>query len=250
MPVFDGVAEYAAEGCFIKPLWFQFMQDETLKFAFDLHIERPLPRPWDGWFHASQHPMATERELYLYLTQRKSPEPRDYAMNMSAFFGTMTHGMFEAFLHRMGVAVPLPKGDCPACGRPYKPPRARQSPKYCMEHGAAHLETRARCHLDSIVAYQGHTGFDLKTIQPYGLKGVHDMEEAAFKEKWPRYWGQMQECMRITGLRKYIVFFLGLGIPWMVREFHFNFDPVFAAQTEAKYRRVLDAVDRGVEIAA
>ena len=74
------------------------------------------------------------------------------------------------------------------------------------------------------------------------------MDLDVFREKWPKYWAQMQECMRMTGLRRYIVFFQGLGNPWEQREFHIPYDAVFAAQTEAKYRRVLDHVNRGVPI--
>lgn len=253
MPVFDGVAEYAAQGCLVKPLFHQYFQDPAIKMEFDLRVSRPLPRPPDGWFHASQHPMASERDLYRWLTtppERYAGEQMDYRSLMSVMFGSLGHAVIEAFLDYAGVAVPLPEGDCPACGRPYKPRRARWSEKYCDEHGGAHLPTRSRCHLDSVLDFGSgqRWGFDFKTIHQFGLKGVHDMNEEAFKAKWPNYWGQMQECMRLTGLRKYIVFFLTLGNPWDTREFHFDFDPEFAAATEKKYRYVLDCVERGVAI--
>lgn len=251
MPVFRGISELAAEGCLVKPLFHQYFQDPTIPMEFVLHVSRPLQRQPDRWFHASQHPTASDRELWLWLTGRSEPEAMGYISLMSVMFGSLGHAVIEAFLDYAGIAVPLPEGPCPACCRPRRKLRARPDPsKYCSEHGAVHLETRSRCHLDSILhfASQGTFGFDFKTIRPFGLKGVPDMDAEAFKAKWPGYWAQMQECMRITGLRRYIVFFLGLGNPWDTREFHFDFDPVFAAQTEAKYKRVLSCVERGMEI--
>jgi hypothetical protein len=74
------------------------------------------------------------------------------------------------------------------------------------------------------------------------------MDLEFFTERWPHYHAQMQECMRLTGLRQYIVLFVSLGNPWELREYHIPFDPAFAAKTEAKYRTVLDHVARGVPI--
>jgi hypothetical protein len=151
--------------------------------------------------------------------------------------------------------VPLPPGDCPACGKPRRPLRARPALKYCTEHGFVHGPTRARCHLDAILRFSGEEyGFDLKTVYPLGLRktkdreAVRDMDSAQFKERWPGYWAQMQECMRLSGLRRYIVLFLTMGSPWELREFHFDFDPEFAAETEEKYRYVLGRVERGEPI--
>lgn len=252
MPTFDGVAEYAAEGCLVKPVLLQFVLDEDVQFNFKLHLERSGSRAPDGWFHASTHPMATDRQLWLYLARPHLivPEPRSYSVNMAALMGTVLHGVVEAALDRMNVAVPLPAGTCPACGRLYLPKGRPQSGKYCLEHGAADEATRARCHMDKILYYQpqGMFGFDLKTIYPFGLKGVRDMDAAQFKEKWPKYWHQMQECMRISGLRQYIVLFLAWGSPWEMREFHIPYDPAHATLTAAKYRRVLDAYEAGQEI--
>jgi len=247
-----GVADMAAEGCLVKPVMYQFFQDPEVDFEFNLHLKRSGNRAPDGWFHASTHPLATPRDLYLYLTAPEKLPPRrmDYAGWMATTMGTVTHGVIEAALDRMGIAVPLPGGDCPACGKPYRPRRARQSARWCMEHGAADERTRARCHLDSILTFgsRGIYGFDYKSIRPYGLKGVRDMDEDAFREKWPGYWAQMQECMRLRRLDRYIVYFMEQGTPWDTREFHLEFDAAFAAKTEAKYLEVLDCVARGVEI--
>jgi hypothetical protein len=253
MVTFMETGEMAAEGCLVKPVFHQVIQDQTIPLEITVKVARPLPRKPDGWFHASQHPLASPRELYRWLAADQSrPMDRgfDYRSLMSVMFGSLAHGVMEALLDRMGVAVPLPPGICPACGLERKPARARSSPRWCTEHGAVDIETRSRCHLDSILDFgaRGTFGFDLKTCHQFALSKVPDMDEEAFREKWPGYWAQMQECMRLTGLRRYIVFFLTLGNPWDTREFHFEYDPVFAAETEAKYRRVISCFERGVEV--
>jgi hypothetical protein len=252
MPTFDGVAEYAAEGCLVKPVMLQFFLESGIDFKFKLHLQRSGWRAPDGWFHASTHPLASEHELWAYIAHPEliTEEPRSYEFEVAVLMGTILHGFFEAALKKMGVMVPLPAGLCAACGREYLPKGKPQSDRYCLEHGASDLATRSRGHLDGILNFgvQGTFGFDLKSIRPYGLKGVRDMDAGAFRDKWPKYWAQMQEYMRLTGLRKFIVLFMEWGTPWTMKEFHVEFDPVFAAQTEAKYRRVLAAVEAGEKI--
>lgn len=250
MPVFTTTAKYAASGCLVKPLFHQWIMEEN-SASFSLLVERPVRRDPDGWFHASSHPLMTDHELYLWMTGQLVPGPMSYVALMSVMFGSLAHAMVEAFLDWLGVAVPLPDGDCPACGKPRRPLRARPSNKYCTEHGYADERTRSRCHLDSILDLQGgRRGFDLKTIRPMGLNKVPDMDLEYFMNTWPHYWAQMQECMRLSGLREYIVFFVTLGNPWETREYHLTFDPAFALETERKYLRVLSHLERGVPIIA
>lgn len=250
------MAKYAAEGCLVKPLFLQWVQDPSIPIEFTLRVERPAQRPPDDWFHASQHPLATHKQLYDYLTRPPAENPMDYVALMSVMFGSLSHAVVEAFLDYMGVAVPLPEGKCAACGRPHKSLRQGADPRrHCSEHGAVDPETRARCHMDGILHFrpQGTFGFDLKSIKPwggYGLKGAPDMDLEFFRERWPHYYAQMQECMRLSGLRKYIVFFIAMGNPWELREYHVPFDPAFAAATQAKYLVVRDHVARGVPIIA
>jgi hypothetical protein len=77
------------------------------------------------------------------------------------------------------------------------------------------------------------------TIYGWGLNKVPDMDVDFFREKWPKYWVQAQEYMRMSGLRRYIVTFMSLGSPWEFREFHLEYDAAHCAQVEARYRRVL-----------
>jgi hypothetical protein len=253
-----GIAEFAAEGCLVKPLFHQFVMDAAVAVPLNLLVERPVHRGPDQWFHASQHPLATDRELWLWLEGRTQGEEMGYVSLMSVVFGSMAHAWNEAFLDWLGASEPLPPGDCPACGRPRRALRARPSSRYCTEHGFAHLPTRARCHMDSILRFGGERyGYDFKTYgNRWGFKAtksrdaIQDMNTAQFREEWPGYWAQMQECMRLSGLRQYIVFFLTMGNPWDTREFHIPFDPGFAMETDKKYRRVIDCWERGVEIVA
>lgn len=249
-----GLAKYAASGCLVKPLFLQWMQDDDIPMKITVTIERPRPRAADGWFHASSHPLMTHAELYADLTRPVMREPMDYVSRMSVMFGSLSHGVIEAFLDYIGVAVPLPEGACVACGRPLRPFLKGADPAvHCSEHAAVHEATRSRCHMDSITHFnpQGTFGFDLKSIKPwgsYGLKGAPDMDLQFFIERWPHYHAQMNECMRLSGLRKYIVFFMSMGNPWELREYHIPFDPALAAKTEAKYLAVLDHVARKVPI--
>jgi hypothetical protein len=253
VPTFTGLEEMAAEGCLVKPLLHQFLMDSNSGASINVIVERPARRKPDGWFHASQHPLAGERELYLWATGQLGGEEEEfsYQARCAVMFGSLFHGVFEAFLDWTGFAEPLPEGDCPNCGRPYRALRARPSARYCTEHGFRSEETRSSCHLDGILNFSGDRhGLDIKTIYPFGLKGVKDMDLKAFRDKWPKYWAQGQECMRLSGLRQYIFMFVTMGSPWDTREFHVPFDPAFAVATELKYKRVLSHAERGVAIVA
>jgi hypothetical protein len=266
MPHLRDMAEFAADGCLVKPLFHQFVLDEGSTKDLNLLVRRPVRRVPDGRFHASKHPLSSERDLYLWMTGAAEQEEMSYVALLSVMFGSLAHAINEALLDWMGVSVPVPEGICPACGRPRRKLRARPSPDYCTEHGFVHELTRSSCHLDAILNFGSPVGvapedggrlvcadwhgYDFKTIRPMGLKGVKDMDLDAFREKWPHYWAQMQECMRQSGLRKYIVFFMTMGNPWETREFHVPFDPEFAAATEEKYLAVIDHVERRVPIIA
>lgn len=251
MPKFRTIADYAASGALVRPLFYQFTMDPGTTISLNLRVSKPEQRAPDGWFHASAHPLTGERDLYLWMTGQLRPEEMDYVSRMSVMFGSMAHAYVEGFLEWMKASVPLPPSDCPACGRPHREVRQHPSERYCTEHGFSDPLTRARCHLDAILKFGDELwGFDFKTIYQFGLKNIKDLDGDAFKEKWPHYWAQMQECMRLSGLRQYIVFFLTMGVPWETREFHIPFDPDFAAQTEEKYLAVLSHVQRKVPIIA
>lgn len=266
MPHPTRLAEFSARGTLVKPLLHQFVMDPKADVPLNLLVQRPMPRQPDSRFHASQHPLMGEFELYLWMTgqlpDNDTFDEASFNVRMAVMFGSLAHAVFEAFLAWTGKAVPLPQGNCQSCGRPYRPLRARPDPvKYCTEFGFAHPATRSSAHLDAIldfgagrIAWPLHGedtyGLDFKTIYPLGLKGIRDMDTGQFREKWPKYWAQGQECMRLSGLRKYIFLFMTLGSPWETREFHLEFDHEFAVETEQKYLRVISHLERGIPIVA
>jgi hypothetical protein len=170
-------------------------------------------------------------------------------------FGTIYHEVIRQALVQLGVVVPVREGVCPACGL--------SQPISCREHGALDAATHSRGHLDGILCFEPRTpgqlppghrtdlgrpghfatervwGFEAKTIKKEILYKVPDMDEAFFRERWPDYWWQVQEYMRLTGLRQFIVLFIGLGNPWDLREYHVRYDPMAAMQIEAKYSAAL-----------
>jgi hypothetical protein len=231
-------AKYAAEGCLIKPLLLRFFQDEVISFDFRLKSDWIRNREPDGWFHSSAHPGLDVPQLVAYLRGTGKRQPMTYVGAMSTLFGTVTHGVIQSALEQMGVLVPLPPGPCVCCGRP----RAGKNP--CREHGTIDMVTRSRGHLDGILnlGADGIRGLDIKTIKPfgaYGLKDAPDMEIGYFTETWPKYYAQAQDYMRMTGLRQFIVFFMTLGNPWEMREYHIPYDPDYAARIREKYQEAL-----------
>jgi hypothetical protein len=215
-------ATYAADGCLVKPIWLTFLQSSKIDINMHLVSSWTKQRDFDGWFHASTHPSLNTEELIAYLQQRNKPFKPDYVSTMSTLFGTMLHD-----------------GLCVACGLP-RPGHGRKV--FCDEHGAVDHALRSRGHLDAIGNFnvQGIRGIDAKSIKPwgvYGLKDAPDMDLEYFRERWPKYYAQGQDYMRMTGLRQFIFFFVAMGNPWELREYHFDYDEVFAYGIEQRYRQ-------------
>jgi hypothetical protein len=232
-------ASYAEAGCLVKPLLLRFFQDEKVEFDFRVRSVSIRTRPPDGWFHSSAHPGLSEDQLVAYLKGGSSPWRPDYVTTMSMLFGTVVHGVVQSALDQMKVTVPLPPGGCVACGLP----RSGRG-LTCREHGAVDVSTRSRGHLDGILSLGEHgtRGLDIKTIKmwgSYGLKDAPDMDLGFFIRNWLKYYAQVQDYMRLTGLRNFIVFFMALGNPWEMREYHVPWDPEFALGIEVRYRRAL-----------
>lgn len=232
----------AADGLLIKPLLFryfnqaQFPDEWTVTFR---KVETDTRVP-DGWFHPSEHPLMHERQLYYYLTEpdRWQGWVPDYTLRISTLMGTAVHDLVQMALGHLNLSVP-PSGTCLACQRP--------QPSQCNEHGAIDEETHARGHLDGILklARKGMGGFELKTCAPMALLKIQDGDVEAYKKKWPYYYAQNQEYMRMTGLPWFVVLFMGLGNPWEMREFVIEADYAFQEQTRQKYMRARRAAESG-----
>jgi hypothetical protein len=249
-----GLAEYAAKGCLVKPIFLRWIQDQSIPLNFPLWIERSGNREPDQWFHPSGHPMMSESDLldYLLYPRYVQRDPLAYGGAMGTLNGTMWHGVVGAILDAAKLTVPLPESDCEACGLP-RPKRGQFVREgQCGEHSGIDYRTRSKGHLDKILNLRdGPRGFDLKTRFKGGLRKSPDMDTEYFAATWPYYYYQAQEYMRITGLRRYIVLFLEAGSPWDTREYHIDFDPAVGLEIESKYLSVLArARAAGMELAA
>lgn len=196
--------------------------------------------PPDDWFHPSTHPLMTDRQLYYYLTQPELwfKEPFGYQGRVSTLMGSISHEIFETALKDLGYLVP-PKGICLACGLP--------QPSKCRENGVIDQKTRSRGHVDGILHYDGRIRhFELKTSNPFSLKGVRNNDVELFRIKWPKYYAQAQEYLRMSGLRESVILFFEMSHPWVMREFHVEFDLEFSEKIRHKYLAVREAVTKGV----
>ena len=80
--------------------------------------------------------------------------------------------------------------------------------------------------------------FDLKSCAPPVIRGIESHDLDAFKLKWPKYFGQAQEYLAMTGKTKALILFLAMSEGWVMREFTIPRDDLYIARLEAKYRRV------------
>lgn len=220
-----GRMEMAAEGLLLKPLLKSYLEQEKQP-EFSVTFARKGQRAPDGWFHPSTHPLWTERQLYYYLTEPHNLRRRplgDVGM-MAVTVGTVLHSFLQAVVVDMGVVAPE-----------------------TVEMPVSDDATRARGAVDGILSINGvEAVWDFKTINPFAIKYVKDMDLDGWCERYPYYYAQQQEYMRMAGLPLAIVTMLATSSPWEQREIHIPYNPEFAEDTASKYRRVLDCVERGV----
>lgn len=234
---FKRIIAAAEGGTEVIPLLYGYLEGGKLPDPLTVKVQGGTgDRPPDGWFHPSEHPLLTERQLYYYLTDPESwePEPFGYTIKMSALIGSVVHEIVETALKDLGYLVE-PKGTCLACGL--------AQPVQCREHGASDLTTRSRGHMDGLIVIGGSPrGFELKTAMPRVITHIRNNDVEAFKIKWPYYYAQIQEYMRMTGLTSYKVLFWAMGNPWDMREFTIEADIVFQLQVRTRYLKARDAV--------
>lgn len=227
------------EGTLIKPLVRNYLYDAEFP-EFDLHFAKKGRREPDGWFHPSTHPTMADRELWMYMSQpQQFPVERlDYMSTLNVTFGTVLHEFVEMCLRDMGFR-PDTLNACTTC-----PPGNR-----CTEPGAVDEDTRSRGHMDGILDLSAMStptqalerpGLEFKS-RSRGLTWG-DLDLAAFRKQFPVYYAQVQEYMRISGLRAFVVLFIQWGTPWAMTEVHVPYDHAAATQVRDKYLRVLDAM--------
>jgi hypothetical protein len=224
-PQFRNMIKEIAKGNVLVPILHAYLFDAVYP-EFDVHFSGGSShRAPDAWFHPSTHPMMPARQLYYYMTSDKRliAEPLEYMGALSTTMGTAVHGFVQMCLKDHGVLL---------------------EDEVYVEHPA----TKSRGSMDGILKISGWGtgGFEFKTSNMQKLNGFNDNDVVAFKTKWPRYYGQVQEYMRISGLRQFVVLFMGMGYPWTLKECQIDFDPAFAFEIEKKYTTVLRHLERGV----
>lgn len=245
-PNFRRVAEGAHKDLLLKPLVAAKLRKATWPAA-TIHL--PASNPGrdkshvDGWLHPSTHPTMGERQLYYYLTDPEGWEPEDFSMEsrISMTMGTMMHEFIQNIMLDADLLI-RPAGTCINCKREHGKRKGQ-----CDEHGVIDEVLRSRGHMDGIVHPRiKMAGFEYKTSVMTSLRTVEDLDTEAYRAKWPYYYAQNQEYMRMSGLREFIVLFQGIGTPWDMREFHVPYDPEYVLGIEKKYKSVWDHVRAGV----
>jgi hypothetical protein len=201
----------------------------------------------DGWFHPSSHPAMDERKLYLYLTEpdKWADSTFEYGPRMSVLMGSATHDIFQHAMIEAGLLL-KPTGTCVCCLLPHG-----YGPSQCPEWGVRDFILGRRGHMDGLLVLPGWGEYgegvwDLKSCAPPVIRGIQDNDLGTFKAKWPKYFGQMQEYLALTGKQQGMVTFLAMSEGWEMREFTILRDDAYIARLEAKYRSVRNHAAQGV----
>lgn len=223
-PQFRNLARQVTSGLVLAPILTTYLHDAKyppeFNVAFSNHGGSRAP---DGWFHPSTHPRQPARQLYYYMAEPEKvvSEPLEYMGALSTTMGTAIHGFVQMCLKDQGCLVD-------------------------DEVYVENAETRSRGSMDGVLqlpSYESPVGFEFKTSNQMKLNGIVDNDVEAFRHKWPHYYSQVTEYMRISGLRKFIVLFMAMGYPWTLKEFQIDYDLSHAMEIETKYRQVLHAVE-------
>lgn len=229
-PNFRKLVAGAVSGEVLVPVIRNYLWDPKFP-SFTINIDGWKPRPPDGWFHPSTHPLVPERLLYYYLTEptRMIPEVFDPTSTMTVTQGHFWHEFIQTCLLDAGIlqANPADTGRNPA------------------EWLWFDEETRARGWSDGLTL-DGEI-FEFKSMrQAKAAKianGAPDSPEVqqSFRDLVPGYYAQAQEYMRLSGRKRWRGVVLSLEWPFPLREVVLDFDPFFAHQIATKYRSVLQA---------
>jgi hypothetical protein len=224
-PAFKKMASQVGNGLVLVPILQNYLNDAKYpkKFSIDFANHGGERKP-DGYFHPSTHPLVPARKLYYYLTEpdKIDNEPLEFMGALSTTMGTAIHGFVQMCLKDTGVLV--------------------DDEVFVIDH-----ETGSRGSMDGVLNLPtlGETGLEFKTSNQMKLQGLHDNDIETFKTKWPVYYAQVQEYMRLSGLRKFVVLFLSMGYPWTMKEVLVPFDQGMASMIETKYRGVRAAAASG-----
>jgi hypothetical protein len=235
-PAFRSVISDLSKGLVLKPLVQSYLFDAQFP-GIDLHIgadEHSLAHGPDGWFHPSTHPLWPARQLWFYQRHPEAiiTEPKEYMGTLSITFGKLTHKFMQLCLSDLGVLVRPTMEEILADAEP----------------GVEDALHRSRGHFDGELSLTvpGYPEdklqlFEFKTRSPKA-RVIDDLDLDAFMAKYPDYYAQVQEYMRMSGLRLAIVLFFSMGFPWEMTEIHVPYSRAFAEGVREKYANVLQLV--------
>lgn len=237
-----------SKGDVVKPQLKTFLFEAKFQDEFSVRFKKgDSNRPPDGWFWPSTHPVWPERMLYTYLTEPETlpREERRYMNTLSLTMGTAVHGFIETCLEQIGLR-PKTLNTCTMC-----------SHGECSESGVFDAETKSRGHMDGVLdlsrLLRGNkilheiSAFEFKTLStPQAIQRLEAEGVDYYRKKWPEYYAQNQEYLRLSGLPSIVVLFMRMGYPWTMVELHIAADPIYQRDQRDKYLRVREAAEATV----
>lgn len=222
-PDFSVAMRDIGQGLLLKPILTSYLYDARFP-DFSIHFRKhDMNRRPDGWFHPSEHPLWDERQLFWYLTKPELmvPEIKEYMGTLAVTLGTAMHGFVQTCIGPRGAGVLVAE-----------------------EVGVADVEVGSRGNMDGILELpqRSQDVFEFKTSNPMKLNKVTDNDLDIYRAKWPEYYAQNQEYMRMSGITSTVVLFMSLSYPFTMKEFLVPYDEIFAMRVRNKYRRVRQAV--------
>lgn len=235
-PTFRKLLTGAAGGEVLKPIIQAYLYDPKFP-SFSIDVEGWKPKPPDGYFHPSTHPLASERLLYHYLVEPQNLllEVFDPTSTMTVTQGHFWHEFIQMVGLDSGFLLPSPT-----------PTVARNRAEWYW----LHEPTKARGWSDGVTSdavCPDEEIFEFKTMRgPKAAKiakGRPDAPEvqASFKALVPDYYAQAQEYLRLSGRRRWRAIILSLEWPFDMREVVLDADRGFQHSIASKYERVLQA---------
>lgn len=232
-PNFRRVVAEIEHGTVLIPLLHSYLYDAKFPKEFSVTFKgHSMQREPDGWFHPSTHPLWPARKLWLYhhYPSYSLGEVKEYMGTLSVTIGHAVHSFIQMCLEDLGV---LELSEREVHGE-----MVLQA-----EHYVEDPELLSRGSMDGVLKlslprYLGAERqlFEFKTSNLMKLSKIKSLDLDAFIEKWPDYYMQVQEYMRMSGLQVAVVLFMAMGYPWELREFHVPADPKLAHEIKSKYR--------------
>ena len=198
--IFRSIITDARQGTVIKPLLHSYLFEADWPEDFSITFKKgSSTRPPDGWFHPSQHPTWPERMLWFYLTQpdKMISEKFAYMNTMSVTVGTAMHGFIETCLRHIGILAgpdTLQELGFSVNSRDGEP-GAEDRPR--LSRG--HMDGVVRVSVPQYLEYPYHL-FEFKSSNEMALRSIDDLDLEGFMKKWPTYYAQAQEYLRISGM--------------------------------------------------